>query len=78
MRCCSDNYLPGHWNKNSGCSVWGGSDAWGSCVENQNFAAAAAICSDAGARLCTVAELKDDCTKGSGCGFDVQLVWASP
>ena len=47
-------------------------------MENQNFAAAAAICSDAGARLCTVAELKDDCTKGSGCGFDVQLVWASP
>merc|ERR1712185_141181 len=49
----------------------------GDCHERKTFVEAAAICSDAGARLCTAAELRADCTRGTGCGHDAQLVWSS-
>ena len=47
------------------------------CSQDKNFAEAEAICQTAGARLCTVAELGGGCTRGTGCGFDRKLVWAS-
>ena len=47
------------------------------CSRDKTFAEAEAICQAAGARLCTVAELKDGCTVGTGCGYDQELVWAS-
>ena len=48
------------------------------CSADKTYAEAEAICQaqGAGARLCTKKELEDDCTLGSGCGFDKQLVWA--
>ena len=82
MRCCSDDNLSGFsQNSHYGCpaSVYGASYAWTEgCAHNKNFAQAAAICEGVNARLCTVAELEADCTRGTGCGFDAQLVWASP
>ena len=59
------------------CSVWGESAA-GSwvCSRDKTFAKAEAICQAAGARLCTVAEVEDGCTVGTGCGYDTQLIWA--
>ena len=89
VRCCSDNKPPENWLQNSrwlkvtGCSVWAGSKApgkrgWACTEKKQNhktFAEAEAICKAAGARLCTAAELLDGCTKGTGCGLDVQLIW---
>ena len=93
VRCCSDatdEKAPAHtgsanntgspWIKKDGCSVWGGSDEGWECAgkdgnNQKTFAEAEAICKAAGARLCTVDELK--CTVGTGCGLDVQLVWAS-
>merc|ERR1711871_1152906 len=41
------------------------------------FVHAAAVCSGAGARLCTVAELTNQETRGTGCGHDNDQVWSS-
>ena len=59
------------------CSAWGESSvgSW-QCSRDKTFAEAKAICQAAGARLCTVAELEDGCTVGTGCGYDQQLIWA--
>ena len=46
------------------------------CSKNANFTEAETICQTAGARLCTVTELKDNCGEGAGCGMDNLLVWA--
>ena len=78
VRCCSETQLSSTWLKNEGCSVWGGSDEGFDCQENKTFAQAEAICATAGARLCTVAELEDDCTVGTGCFHDWDLVWGIP
>lgn len=77
VRCCSDVMIAG-WVRNSGCDVWGESDVDnGQCNHGSTFEAAEAVCSEAGARLCTSAELASDCTGGSGCQHDFDLVWSS-
>lgn len=40
------------------------------------FSAAERICYDAGARLCSVAELSAGETAGSGCDFDYEYIWS--
>ena len=79
VRCCSDTNLGGGWRQNGGCDVWAESDGplMGGCHELKTFIEAAAICSNAGARLCTAAELRADCTAGTGCGHDADLIWSS-
>ena len=63
------------------CLVWGESDvpnsspAW-PCSFDKNYAEAETICQAQNARLCTEKELENECTQGSGCGFDAKLVWA--
>ena len=47
------------------------------CREMSNFVAALEMCECAGARLCTIAELEDDVTAGTGCNFDMARVWSS-
>eukprot|EP00039_Didymoeca_costata_P009674 m.128692 g.128692 ORF g.128692 m.128692 type:complete len:2513 (+) comp14564_c0_seq1:55-7593(+) len=37
----------------------------------------AAICSNAGARLCTATELQENAAASTGCGIDTSLVWTS-
>jgi len=74
VRCCSDGPIyEGMPPPRSGCSAWGIS-SW-SCARDKTFAEAEAICRAQGARLCTASELVDGCTAGTGCGFDVELVW---
>ncbi|EOD38826.1 hypothetical protein EMIHUDRAFT_224272 [Emiliania huxleyi CCMP1516] len=78
VRCCSDSRIDG-WKKKDGCSVWSESDddeMGGKCHHNKNFAQASTICEDAGARLCTRAELQGNCARRSGCGHDRDLIWA--
>ena len=76
VRCCSNVKLSPAWGSlQPGCSVWGASDAGWPCTRDQTFAQAEAICQAAGARLCTAAELVAGCTAGTGCGFDLDLVW---
>ena len=76
VRCCSD-VAKEEWIKNDGCDVWAASNIDGQCHHDKTYDEAAEICSDAGARLCTSAELKNDCTRSSGCVHDRDLVWSS-
>jgi len=55
--------------------VCGASKIGGKCSINQDFNAAAGICRAAGSRLCSVAELEQQATRGTGCGYDRQLIW---
>lgn len=49
----------------------------GTCHKAEDFASASKICADAGARLCTVAELQADVAKGTSCRLDKEHVWTS-
>jgi cullin-associated NEDD8-dissociated protein 1 len=81
VRCCSSVAILGWTNRGGACAaVWGESDDtsedW-SCTSGATFDEAAAICEGVGARLCTVRELQNDCTRGTGCGHDNDLIWSS-
>merc|ERR1719201_1013264 len=82
VRCCSDADIG--WNKDAGCSVWGGSGAPYSPLPDPecgmlNLADADQACRAAhiSARLCTRQELEACCTCGSGCNFDEEMTWSS-
>jgi len=75
VRCCSDVAKDG-WTKRSGCNVWVESN-FGVCHRNKNFLEAECICEKYDARLCTKAEIEGNCSRGTGCGMDNQLVWTS-
>ena len=69
VRCCVDdlNDITGggdDWKKRSGCDVWGESHINKQCHSQKTFAEAVDICSSVGARLCTQAELENDCPRG--------------
>ena len=77
VRCCSDTRI-NRWSKRSESCPWAESDAgMGGCHSDKTFAEAEAICIEAGARLCTKDELEADCTAGTGCGHDRDLIWSS-
>merc|ERR1711981_937750 len=61
-----------------GLNVWGESDdtseGW-SCTSNVAFSRAEEICTSVGARLCTAQEMRDDVTRGTGCGHDNDQIW---
>ena len=50
---------------------------FGACQHALTYAQNVAWCGAMGARLCTRAELQADCTAGTGCGHDGDLVWSS-
>ena len=83
VRCCSDTNLGTGWNQPSYCQTAGFMNTWGesqinsNCHADKTFSEASNICSVAGARLCTKEELAADCTKGTGCGYDGDLIWSS-
>lgn len=47
------------------------------CVYAANFGKAEAVCAAAGARSCTVSEIRAGCATELGCGSDNMLVWTS-
>jgi hypothetical protein len=49
----------------------------GSCNHAATYEAAAAWCADNGGRLCTADEINADCTRGTGCSHDGDLMWTS-
>merc|ERR1711990_607238 len=57
-----------------GASVGSGSQG---CVHSATFEESVAVCLGDGARLCTQIEVQDDCTSGTGCAHDVDLIWTS-
>ena len=58
-------------------AVCGYSKMGGACKKNVDWATAHGICNVAGARLCSVDELRQNAAAGTGCNFDVSRVWAS-
>ena len=52
---------------------------WGStpCPDPMTYREALDYCTSVDGRLCTKAEVKASCAAGTGCGFDVQLIWTS-
>ena len=82
-RCCSDTNLGSGWsqlsNRGAICTnVWGRSeDSNEVCQDALNYGEALAMCANLGGRLCTAEELLADCTRGSGCSHDNDLIWSS-
>merc|ERR1711862_762691 len=74
VRCCSDSPKEG-WRKRRRCAVWAQSNFDGVCHSAKNFFEANCICEKYDARLCTKAELNKNCARGTGCGFDNNLIW---
>jgi hypothetical protein len=89
VSCCSaTNVTPGDgvndWVRNfrDTCDgdVWGlrrPSGRNGSCNHAATYDEAIAWCADLGGRLCTANEINTDCTRGSGCSHDADLMWTS-
>jgi uncharacterized protein YkwD len=73
VRCASDTKISG-WKKR--CGIWSESNAWGSCENSLSYTEAKALCEREGGRLPTVAELENNCLRGTGCGHDRRMVWA--
>ena len=66
-----------HWHRYGNVDVCGMSPIDGTCNNNIQHATANAICVNAGARLCTLAEVQANAAASTGCGFDSKLVWTS-
>lgn len=47
-------------------------DGQDECFGAATFTEAEGLCASQGGRLCTVWEILDDCTRSSGCGFDLE------
>ena len=45
------------------------------CHNAIGFQSALAVCTSAGARLCTSEEMANDETRGTGCGYDGKAIW---
>jgi len=74
VRCCSDDEIAG-WKKYNNCP-YTQSVLIGECYAEQNFFMAECICGKYNGRLCTREEIEDsNCARGTGCGFDNDLVW---
>ncbi|NCS98805.1 type II secretion system protein [Candidatus Parcubacteria bacterium] len=54
----------------------GESDASGlGCNEGTTWKEAKDLCESVGARLCTIEETENNIPRGTGCGFDSDMVW---
>merc|ERR1712207_12470 len=81
LRCCSTTELDG-WNKYAsapgcwGLSMFDKDGPDNGCVHAIDFNAGRALCQEHGGDLCTMQQLKDECTRGSGCQHDHDLIWS--
>jgi len=62
VRCCSDSHLPSCQSKEIGCL-------------KQTYSEASNTCAKHGQRLCSWHEMKTNFCCGTGCNFDLELVW---
>ncbi|KAL7494233.1 hypothetical protein ACHAWT_008487 [Skeletonema menzelii] len=85
VRCCvnAPNGLPRWWKQKcldhpefGDKDLYARSKFSGVCYNEQTFSQAKAVCSEKGARLCTIKEMEAQCAKGTGCNFDREMVWA--
>lgn len=78
QKCCSDFPKFSDPSSTGSAGVCGGTRLpGGQGCQSGTYDEAKAICEDAGARLCTLQELEDGETKGTGCGLDEEQVWTS-
>ncbi len=79
VRCCSDVDLGGRWKLNHGCTAFAGTiDITETrCPRKMTYSQAEQYCTYAGGRLCTANEVVSDCTAGTGCRFDSEMIWTS-
>lgn len=82
VRCCSEVYLGSGWKRhvncaNAGYNVWGESEINGVCKNAATYDEAHDLCLEMNSRLCTKEELLADCTRGTGCGHDADMIWSS-
>lgn len=76
VRCCADVFTP-TFVQRPGCDVWATSRINQKCIRSATFESAVTHCSSIGARLCTREEIQANCTRGTGCEIDKELVWVS-
>ena len=67
----------GYQTRAGNADVCGTSRPDGACATSASYVDALHTCLDRGARLCTVAEIEADATRGTGCGFDRAYVWSA-
>merc|ERR1719491_1102396 len=78
VRCCAEEKIDNSFKKKANCDVWASSHIDdGKCINEATHQEASISCSNIGARLCTVDELNGNCTRGTGCGFDKEIIWSS-
>jgi len=77
VRCCNDRQLPQWIDQctDKSMKVYGKSHIGGKCYRDQTYERAKCVCELDSGRLCTKEELVADCARGSGCAFDVQMIW---
>mmetsp|Transcript_30937 Transcript_30937/g.57280 ORF Transcript_30937/g.57280 Transcript_30937/m.57280 type:complete len:171 (+) Transcript_30937:34-546(+) len=83
VRCCRNCVKDGPCNNGwkQKCSefdpeVYGRSKFAGKCYE-EDFCSAVNVCEEKfGGRLCTPEEVIGSCTKGTGCNYDREMIWA--
>jgi len=78
LRCCADFELQ-YFSKHEECplNVWGASQFDGTCYHDVTWNEGRNICQQYGGRLCTKGELLQDCSRGSGCSHDHDMIWSS-
>jgi hypothetical protein len=85
-RCCADHDVGDSWDQKT-CgdqTIWVESEfdesvfgSEGGCEHSLDYFQASAYCAAHGGRLCTQQEVEDQCTAGTGCNHDDDLVWTS-
>ncbi|CAJ1953005.1 unnamed protein product [Cylindrotheca closterium] len=76
VRCCSDISLPGFEQNDASCP-YADSEVDGVCYNSVTYHEADALCSSAGARLCTAIEISSNCASNTGCGHNNRFAWTS-
>lgn len=79
VRCCRDCADGCNRSWKEKCSgydpeVYGKSKIGRQC-RTGTFREAASLCDGIGGRLCTLEEMLEECTRGTGCGYDNELIW---
>lgn len=90
VRCCADDgdlyWVDKRYPPTEKCPVWGGSELanW-PFINNPDYAEchftthyeASYICEANGGRLCTLLELANGCSSGTGCSYDKEFIWSA-
>ena len=79
VRCCSDTYITGYKRVScNGKTLYTASNSAGfDGCRHLTWPQANSLCKSMCARLCTRKEISSQCTAGTGCGHDKDLIWAS-